>query len=130
MIETKLNIEALPDEFVDSLAYKDDINNINNIVADKQEILVNGVNIKTVNGENILGEGNIDIPVYDDTNLVNSINAISTQLDSTKTEINETLSALAENKADKSEVAEMIGASEETLETLQTITEYVVNNGS
>ena len=37
------------------------INDINARVDGKQETLVSGVNIKTINGESILGEGNIDI---------------------------------------------------------------------
>ena len=34
-------------------------------VAEKQDVLLSGINIKTVNGESILGEGNIEFPKYE-----------------------------------------------------------------
>lgn len=45
----------------------------------KQDSLISGANIKTINGESILGGGNIEItsegPSYDDTELRNQLNA-------------------------------------------------------
>lgn len=43
---------------------------INNILSTKQDTLNNGVNIKTINGESILGSGNINLgskPLYETT---------------------------------------------------------------
>lgn len=136
MIKTKLNIEALPDEFVESLATKDDINDINSALtdvdtalSDKQDVLISGTNIKTVNGTTLLGKGNINIPIYDDTEIVQSIQEIQEHISENEEVVAETLTDLDTNKASKSDVAQMIGTSTETLETLQNITEYIVNNG-
>lgn len=136
MIKTKLNIEALPDEFVESLATKDDINDINSALtdidtalSDKQDVLVSGTNIKTVNGTTLLGKGNINIPIYDDTEIVQSIQEIQEHISENEEVVAEALTDLDTNKASKSDVAQMIGTSTETLETLQNITEYIVNNG-
>ncbi len=136
MIKTKLNIEALPDEFVESLATKDDINDINSALtdvdtalSDKQDVLVSGTNIKTVNGTTLLGKGNINIPIYDDTEIVQSIQEIQEHISENELTIAKSLTDLDTNKASKSDVAQMIGTSTETLETLQNITEYIVNNG-
>ena len=43
---------------------------INNILSTKQDTLNSGVNIKTINGESILGSGNINLgskPLYETT---------------------------------------------------------------
>ncbi len=37
------------------------ISKINELVDDKQDTLVSGTNIKTVNGNSLLGSGNIDV---------------------------------------------------------------------
>lgn len=37
------------------------IGKVNEIVDDKQDILVSGTNIKTINNQSLLGSGNIDI---------------------------------------------------------------------
>ena len=57
---------ATPDITVDSVLSEDSTNPVQNqavakAVAGKQDILMNGINIKTINGENILGRGNITI---------------------------------------------------------------------
>lgn len=55
---------------LDSLENYDDTNVVS-LIRDKQDKLVSGTNIKTINGTSILGEGNIEIEagVYDDTEL-------------------------------------------------------------
>ena len=40
---------------------KDLIDKVNEIIDDKQDTLVSGTNIKTINNTSILGSGNIDI---------------------------------------------------------------------
>lgn len=45
-----------------------------------QQLLVSGTNIKTVNGESVLGRGDIIIDSYDDTALVNRVQATETAL--------------------------------------------------
>ena len=37
---------------------------INNKLQQKQDVLVSGTNIKTVNGVNLLGDGNLDLNLY------------------------------------------------------------------
>ena len=69
------------------------VQELNNILSDeinglkdsKQDTLVSGTNIKTINGESILGSGNMEItsggPSYDDTELNNKLNGLQTQID-------------------------------------------------
>ena len=61
MVKTKLNVGAIPYEYTSTLARKTDISNINSKLSTKQDNLVSGINIKTVNNESILGKGNIEI---------------------------------------------------------------------
>ena len=42
------------------------VEELNQAIAAKQDTLVSGTNIKTINGESILGEGNIDVAASDD----------------------------------------------------------------
>lgn len=44
--------------------------------ADKQDTLISGTNIKTINGNDILGEGNIDISGYDDTEIKTNLETV------------------------------------------------------
>jgi len=37
---------------------------VNNKLQQKQDVLVSGTNIKTVNGVNLLGDGNLDLNLY------------------------------------------------------------------
>ena len=46
--------------------YLDDSYKIENLLSNKQDTLVSGSNIKTINNESILGEGNIDIQAGED----------------------------------------------------------------
>ena len=59
---------------LDSLENYDDTNVVS-LIRDKQDKLISGTNVKTINGTSILGEGNIEIEagVYDDTELRNMI---------------------------------------------------------
>lgn len=50
---------------------------VTDALAKKQENLVSGKNIKTVNGESILGSGDIVIPVYDDSELRGKVTELS-----------------------------------------------------
>ena len=64
-----------------------------------QETLVSGENIKTINGESVLGEGNIeiDVPVVDDELDENSPNAISNRAVTKVIHENEEVTAAALN---------------------------------
>lgn len=42
------------------------VEELNQAIAAKQDTLVSGTNIKTINGESILGEGNIEVAASDD----------------------------------------------------------------
>ena len=42
------------------------VEELNQAIAAKQDALVSGTNIKTINGESILGEGNIEVAASDD----------------------------------------------------------------
>ena len=46
---------------------------VEDAVNDKQDVLISGTNIKTINGNNILGGGDIKISGYDDTDIKASI---------------------------------------------------------
>lgn len=61
MVKTKLNAGAIPYEYTSTLARKTDVSNINSKLSTKQDNLVSGINIKTVNSESLLGKGNIEI---------------------------------------------------------------------
>ena len=101
MIKTKLNIEALPDEFVESLVYKDEMGEINIALNNKQEALVSGTNIKTVNGNSILGEGDMTIPQYDDSELNQTIQEMDDHIYEIEEVIAVSLTNLNEKKFDK-----------------------------
>ena len=101
MIKTKLNIEALPDEFVESLVYKDDISEINTTLNNKQEVLVSGTNIKTINGNSILGEGDIIIPQYDDSEIIQTIQEMDDHVYEIENVTAFSLNNLNNNKFDK-----------------------------
>lgn len=57
----------------------------------KQDPLISGTNIKTINGESILGSGNIEVTSegisYDDTELRNSLNAVTERVDGFSSEL-------------------------------------------
>lgn len=53
------------------------LSNINTALGDKQETLVSGTNIKTINGESILGSGDISTGTVDQTYDPTSTNAQS-----------------------------------------------------
>lgn len=46
---------------IDNLATKDELTAVETSLGNKQDILVSGTNIKTINSQSILGEGNIEI---------------------------------------------------------------------
>lgn len=58
--ETAINTKADASTVSSELAGKADTSTVNAALATKQNTLVPGENIKTVNGESILGVGNID----------------------------------------------------------------------
>ena len=101
MIKTKLNIETLPDEFVESLVYKDEMSEINIALNNKQEALVSGTNIKTVNGNSILGEGDIIIPQYDDSEIVQTVQEMHNHMYENEKVTAISLTNLNEKKFDK-----------------------------
>lgn len=79
-------------------------------LGEKQEKLVSGTNIKTVNGTSILGSGNIVTPTYDDTALAGRVSSLETassslssQLSSMQTAVSALETALS-GKADASSV--------------------------
>lgn len=56
----------------------------------KQDVLVSGTNIKTINGESILGEGDYVIDV-DTSEIENNINTLNNELTTVKTDLNNKL---------------------------------------
>lgn len=59
-METKLNINAIPDGSIGKDKFTEEVSNILDSVNNKQETLVSSVNIKTIKGKDVLGEGNIE----------------------------------------------------------------------
>ena len=49
------------DKITNPPSQKDLIDKVNEIIDDKQDTLVSGTNIKTINNASLLGSGNIDI---------------------------------------------------------------------
>ena len=74
------------------------LNTINITLSGKQDTLVSGTNIKTINYESILGSGNISIPV-DQTLSTSSTNAVANS--AVTTAIN-SISGVVDNKVDTS----------------------------
>lgn len=74
---TKKEWKDLPSKDTPILAA--DLNNIENGVVTKQDSLVSGTNIKTINGNSILGSGNLDIlnMVYPVGSIYMSVNSTS-----------------------------------------------------
>lgn len=60
-MKTKLNIEAFPEKFIESLVYKD--------------------NIKTINGNSILGEGDISISQSNNDEILQKLQELKNQVD-------------------------------------------------
>lgn len=52
-----------------------------------QKMLVSGTDIKTLNGESLLGAGDIDLPPYDDTALVDRITTAETDIGNIQTDL-------------------------------------------
>lgn len=98
-------------------------------LAEKQEQLVSGTNIKTVNGTSILGSGNIVTPTYDDTALAGRVSSLETassslssQLSSLQTAVS-ALEAALSGKADASSVtalSERMSTAETDIGSLKT----------
>lgn len=53
--------EELEDNYVDNVALTEAIESVNESINTKQDALVSGEDIKTINGESILGSGNIEL---------------------------------------------------------------------
>lgn len=74
-----------------NLATKEELETLSERLGEKQEKLVSGENIKTINGESVLGSGNITIQgggsSYDDTELRNSLNAVTERVDDLSSEL-------------------------------------------
>ena len=90
---------------------------ISNLETSKQDTLISGENIKTINGESVLGSGNIDIDqdFVKDANYVHTDNNY-TDSEKTKlaglenyddTEIKQDITDLQNNKADRSEIPDV-----------------------
>ena len=75
----------------DNLATKEELETLSERLGEKQEKLVSGENIKTINGQSVLGSGNITIQgggsSYDDTELRNSLNAVTERVDDLSSEL-------------------------------------------
>lgn len=80
---------------------------VDSAVEGKQDTLVSGTNIKTINGESVLGSGNITIQgggsSYDDTELRNSLNAVTERVEDLSSEI--------EDKVNETSIATINGQS-------------------
>lgn len=88
----------IPSGSYDDTEIKKQIAGLASEVERKQENLVSGQNIKTINGKSLLGEGNIEIEIgnsYDDTELKNQIANLETEV-SKKADEAETASKLSE----------------------------------
>ena len=48
-------------KLTDNVKSSDEINKINEIIDGKQDTLVSGTNIKTINNESLLGSGNVSL---------------------------------------------------------------------
>ena len=82
-------------------------NNVSTLQNDKQDKLVSGTNIKTINGQSVIGEGNIDIVTVDSELSTDSENPVQNRVitnalneKASKTE----LSNVSADKADKADV--------------------------
>ena len=62
-IKNNTDLTSLLSEEIDTLNSENDINkdNIENLENNKQDVLISGRNIKTINGNSLLGEGNLTI---------------------------------------------------------------------
>lgn len=64
---------------------------VDSAIEGKQDTLISGENIKTINGQSVLGSGNITIQgggsSYDDTELRNSLNAVTERVEDLSSEI-------------------------------------------
>lgn len=76
-------------EGIDPVAFDNLQTEVSQMKADKQDALISGTNIKTINGNNILGKGNIDISGYDDTELREEIAAVQPMISVTWSELKE-----------------------------------------
>lgn len=88
----------IPSGSYDDTEIKAQIEVLASEVEGKQETLVSGQNIKTINGKSLLGEGNIEIErgdSYDDTELKNQITDLASEV-SKKADEAETASKLSE----------------------------------
>ena len=109
-------------------------------VAGKQDALVSGSNIKTINGQSLLGSGNITISGGGSADLSNYYNkqevddklglkANTSDLSALNTTV-EQLSTSLENKANKSEIPSLAGyATEQWVENKHYLTEHQSLNG-
>lgn len=72
----------------DNFATKDELTAVETTLGNKQDTLVSGTNIKTVNSQSILGEGNIEVTIPDATTATSGAMSAAdkTKLDSISTE--------------------------------------------
>lgn len=72
----------------DNLATKDELTAVETSLNNKQDTLVSGTNIKTINSQSILGEGNIEVTIPDATTATSGAMSAAdkTKLDSMSTE--------------------------------------------
>ena len=56
------------------------IDKVNEIIDNKQDTLISGTNIKTVNGNSLLGSGNIAFPTVDSSLSTSSTNAVQNKV--------------------------------------------------
>lgn len=75
------NMDEVLEEVRETVAtVEETVGSINNVVNSKQNTLVSGTNIKTVNGISLLGSGNVNLVVSSDVSLVD-INNVKDDLE-------------------------------------------------
>ncbi len=74
-----------------------EVERLGSVVNSKQDALVSGSNIKTINGQSIVGSGNI------------TISSGGTSVEYDDTQIKQDIVSLQNNKADKSEIPDISG---------------------
>lgn len=131
-LNTRLNelSENVQGETVTKEEFNAAIEGVNNDISAKQDVLVSGTNIKTINNESILGSGNIEINV--DTSSL----ASKEELQNLQNEViaNEEVVATAFNDLDSrfKDIGSLISGvavtKEELQEGLQAITDEIVAN--
>lgn len=72
-MRTKINMNAMSDGSITLSKLEGNVVNSIAGIEDKQDILESGINIKTINGESVLGSGDINLNSYITTTSISSI---------------------------------------------------------